>query len=949
MKALTILSLYFLCFLPFSSKAQFSHSAQSFYLAKEKYSYQAVSGDPAGAQVFTLDNGFQLWILPDPFVPGVEARIVVRAGSIQDPEKAKGTAFLTAQLLKFGTDRLGTTDYGKEKTVLDSIADLLENWKQRGTAIDQDLARGLCTRQNEIACYAQDPLDEDVIGPESRISPDYTSFHFSLREEKLNKGLSYMAELFRNPVFRGIDRVLQQGNANNPVAEEYAPSVLEGLFPNHPYGKFPLAGTSEDFSHPSITEMRKYFQQWYGPNNMALILRGNLNSEEVIRLVDSTFGKLGRRDVQFNRFPKWSAEMPKTLASPQIHEGSIIFRGKGMDSRDPAGMELIAFLFQVLVEEESDRGHLVWKDLPAPLFTTRWLRDATLQTITSTDLEKRFTATEVELAITEILNRLKTGEFEDWQIREAADRAEKFRSEKVNALDWAENAYGIGWDWTDYLNRFDWMRSLGKQEIQQIAGSTYAHFAVATAPSKSDASAFQSPLPQIDYLDGICFPRNDWEKALAQMPPCKNCRATRITKDYAHALRDSAGNQSIWVEQQDSALFALEMYLNRAAYPWIDWSGECAYLYQLGNSTLFPDSIRRYFRNGQGIEIQQDAQYVRFSVSGLSKEFDTMLRALTDLLGELPNPEFMAEASEKLANNPPAHYPFAATWPNVWPGQRTEWPAPSQSTPKGLEDSLLATLDHWRHLPQGAYLRGNLAQRNKVLQWMADYRRSPKILPPQRSIIYLCNGELDSTLHFSWFVPLQVDLGNADHRERIAMRELLQLWPTADFAMPDGLPPYVLAMNNRNWWTGVSPVGGQTLCWEGDVISLTPVADLKALAKEIRKYPADPERLQAEIDDLRTSDEPEKAKLRSVGLNFIPWHEWPRFITQQVALGYLCGDGDYLVEQRYMQDAEHTLADMLKAWQKYFKPDLGTWYIRVPKHLFNPELFKELGEVRLVK
>ena len=56
-------------------------------------------------------------------------------------------------------------------------------------------------------------------------------------------------------------------------------------------------GTVEHLKNPSIKSLRDYYNSRYVPNNMAIILSGDFNPDEVIKIVDATFGNLQRKDI----------------------------------------------------------------------------------------------------------------------------------------------------------------------------------------------------------------------------------------------------------------------------------------------------------------------------------------------------------------------------------------------------------------------------------------------------------------------------------------------------------------------------------------------------------------------------------------------------------------------------------------------------------------------------
>ena len=59
-------------------------------------------------------------------------------------------------------------------------------------------------------------------------------------------------------------------------------AMLEGLFQKHTYGTQTTIGTVEHLKNPSLKEIRKYFNKYYVPNNMAICLSGDFDPDQVI-------------------------------------------------------------------------------------------------------------------------------------------------------------------------------------------------------------------------------------------------------------------------------------------------------------------------------------------------------------------------------------------------------------------------------------------------------------------------------------------------------------------------------------------------------------------------------------------------------------------------------------------------------------------------------------------
>jgi predicted Zn-dependent peptidase len=81
-------------------------------------------------------------------------------------------------------------------------------------------------------------------------------------------------------------------------------ALQETLTPTHPYGTQTALGRGEDLKNPSQTNIYRFFDQYYVPNNMALIMSGDFDPEEVARLAQKYFGSWKPGNVPVFRYEK---------------------------------------------------------------------------------------------------------------------------------------------------------------------------------------------------------------------------------------------------------------------------------------------------------------------------------------------------------------------------------------------------------------------------------------------------------------------------------------------------------------------------------------------------------------------------------------------------------------------------------------------------------------------
>ena len=90
------------------------------------YSYESVPNDPMKARIYTLDNGLKVYLTVNKETPRIQTYIAVRVGGKNDPAETTGLAHYFEHIMFKGTQKFGTTNYEKEKPMLDEIERLFE-------------------------------------------------------------------------------------------------------------------------------------------------------------------------------------------------------------------------------------------------------------------------------------------------------------------------------------------------------------------------------------------------------------------------------------------------------------------------------------------------------------------------------------------------------------------------------------------------------------------------------------------------------------------------------------------------------------------------------------------------------------------------------------------------------------------------------------------------------
>lgn len=101
-----------------------------------------------------------------------------------------------------------------------------------------------------------------------------------------------------------------QNYDNRPygLVQEY---LSKNMYPyGHPYSWLTI-GYVEDLDRVNVNDLKNFFLRWYGPNNATLTIGGDVNTREVLKLVEKYFGSIPR-GPEVKNMPPMVAKVDKT-------------------------------------------------------------------------------------------------------------------------------------------------------------------------------------------------------------------------------------------------------------------------------------------------------------------------------------------------------------------------------------------------------------------------------------------------------------------------------------------------------------------------------------------------------------------------------------------------------------------------------------------------------------
>ncbi len=294
-------------------------------VSAKDYHFTTVKGDAMQTRIYTLDNGLKVFMSVNKAQPRLQANIVVRTGSRNDPAETTGLAHYLEHLMFKGTQQFGTTDYAKEKPYLDEIERRYEHYRtltdpaQRKNAYHEiDSVSQLAARYNIPNEYDKLMASIGSEGSNAYTSNDVTCYVENIPSNEIANWARIQADRFQNMIIRGfhteLEAVYEEKNISmgSDGSKEYA-ALWKLLAPTHPYGTQTTIGEQEHLKNPSIVNIKNYFHRYYVPNNVAIVLAGDFNPDAVIAIIDRYFGSWNP-SKQLSR-PEF--EVQKPITSPR--------------------------------------------------------------------------------------------------------------------------------------------------------------------------------------------------------------------------------------------------------------------------------------------------------------------------------------------------------------------------------------------------------------------------------------------------------------------------------------------------------------------------------------------------------------------------------------------------------------------------------------------------------
>jgi zinc protease len=249
---------------------------------------------------WTAKNGMTLVLVERHSLPTVNVEVLVKAGSVYDPEDKAGLAFLTAALLDEGTASRSSVQIAEEI---------------------------------------------DFIGASLAASADtdYSSISLQVLKKDVKVGFDLLSDIVTHPVFPAddVERMRQQA-LGGLIADKDEPGIVAEkafdrlVFGAHPYHR-PVEGTEETVPKIQRQDIVGFHSAYYRPNNTIMAIVGDLTQEEVEALVKLFLSGWEKKKIPAIQIPKAPYPTPRKveIIDKDLTQANILLGHLGIERANP--------------------------------------------------------------------------------------------------------------------------------------------------------------------------------------------------------------------------------------------------------------------------------------------------------------------------------------------------------------------------------------------------------------------------------------------------------------------------------------------------------------------------------------------------------------------------------------------------------------------------------------
>ena len=472
-----------------------------------------------GLKIYTLSNGLKLFLSVNKNEPRIFTNIVVRAGSKYDPDDCTGLAHYLEHMMFKGNQKIGALDWEKEQVLLEKIADLYEQHKQetdpeKRAALYRDIDQTSFEAAKLVAANEYDKLSS-ALGARATNAytwVEQTVYVNDIPSNELERWMKLESERFDSLALRlfhtELETVYEEFNISQDKDIRKALSALNKLlFPTHPYGTHTTIGEGEHLKNPSHRSIHKFFSSYYVPNNMGIVLSGDFEEEQVLRLAEKYWGSKKSKPVptlQFDVQPTFDQPQRKEVFG---QEAEMILMGWRLPKASDERSVIAELIGSILCNGQAGLIDIALNNQQKVLKCQMWTQLHEDYSVLMAYAQPRQgqKLEEVEQLILEQIDLLCRGEYPDWLIPAVISNLKldelKHLEKNETRVSAITSSFTMGLKWDDYCSRLDRMSALSKADIEAFCKTYLKHHATVYKRIGTDPNVMKVAKPPITPIE----------------------------------------------------------------------------------------------------------------------------------------------------------------------------------------------------------------------------------------------------------------------------------------------------------------------------------------------------------------------------------------------------------------------------------------------------------------
>ena len=606
-----------------------------------KFTYLTVPGDPLGVRIYTLTNGLTVMLSVNKSEPRIQTLIATKAGSKNDPADNTGLAHYLEHMLFKGTDKFGSKDWTKEKQQLDKIDALYEKYNKTSDEVKRKIIYHEIDSVSGVASTFAIANEYDKMlstigasGTNAFTSLEQTVYVNDIPQNQVNNWLTIEAERFRNPILRlfhtELEAVYEEKNISlDNDQRKVFEALMTNLFTKHAYGTQTTIGTVEHLKNPSLVKIRNYYNTYYVPNNMAIIMVGDIDPDKTINSIAEKFAYMQPKPVPpytFAAEPIKKSATTVNVYGPDAENLMIGYRMPGALTKEAKYLALCDYIMA-----NSKAGfidlNLVKKQEVLSASSSTWMnRDYSIYFLTGKPKQGQ-TLEQVKDLLLSQLELIKKGAFDDATLTAIINnfKVDQIRNNESNAgraytmLD----AFCVGAEWKDNVSFLNDLSKITKQELVDFANTYFTNdYVIVYKRVGEDKSVVKVPKPEITPVD---VNRDDMSPFVhgivdAKVEPVKPV-FINFTKDVV-TRSVGTGNTVYYVQNKDNALFSMYYVLDMGKFHNLKLPTAINLLQYLGTDKYTAEQLsKEFFKLACDFNVFSSDEQVYVSLTGLDENF----------------------------------------------------------------------------------------------------------------------------------------------------------------------------------------------------------------------------------------------------------------------------------------------------------------------------------------